>query len=254
MIQIENFSNVEQHVWDEGGIRYSIPASSVVMRSTDIATLFLTQRSKYVRRYTPSNIPDREGEKKIWIANVTGNPAAKKQITIMETDKKTGLSTPFHRDNPLAMAVTVSQRMQQGQVPMMDQQGGDNVLNLPAILIKIPPATRIQAPVSIATWLLTMDETQDDEHARGRLVKCRAPTEYEPNESWDYDDIRLYAREMQAPIDLKKAFPPASSFKANGTDKAKEELLHALFFYLIDERYTLPPRAAIEAAKAAEKS
>lgn len=254
MIQLENYSNVEQHVWDTDGKRYSIPAHSIVLRSSDIAQLFLEQRSKYIRKYVPSTIPDRPNEKKVWIANATGNPQAKKTYQLAETDRKTGLTVHKELENPLAIATTVSQRMVGGQEPGMDREGGETLVNLPSILIKIPPATRVHAPQSIANWLLTMDETQDDPHARGRLIKCRAPTEYEPNESWDYDDIRIFAREMQAPVDLKKQFPPASSFKGGAVEKAKEELLHALFFYIIDERYTLPPRQAIEAAKAAEKN
>jgi len=254
MLQIENFSNVEQHVWDDkDGKRYSIPANTIVMRSPDVAALFLTQRAKFVRKYVPSTIPDRPNEKKVWIANVTGNPRAKKTYTFSETDKKTGLTVNSERENPLATATTVVQRMIGGQEPGIDREGGETLINLPGVVIRIPPATRVQAPQTIANWLLTMDETQDDIHAHGRLVKCRAPSEFEPNESWDYDDIRIFAREMQTDIDLKKAFPPARSFKDGAVEKAKEDLLHALFFYLIDERYTLPPRQAIEAAKAAEK-
>lgn len=248
LITIENLSNIEQHVWDELGIRHSLPPHAILPRREELAKLFLKEKGKYVRKYVPFQIPDVPGEPKQWLANVSGNPLLPKEITFPQTDRKTGLTVYLKKPNPLATPVTVKHKMQRGQERALDGEGKETALNLPPVTIKFPPGTRLQVSDSIANWLIMRDDMQEDD-CRGRLIRCREPSEFEPNESWDYDDIRLYAEMMDAPVDLKKAFPPAKSVKGD-TDVLKERLVNTLFFFLVDEKYSLPPKHAFDAKKA----
>jgi hypothetical protein len=252
LVTLENFASVDQHAWDEKGVRHTIAANSVVHRDVSLAKLFLSQAGKFVRKYKPLPMPNGiPGEGYMWLANMTGNPILPKELKVEQTDRKTGIVSFITKVNPLAQAVTVGQRYGQGQAHGTETDGSPTLINLPAVWIKIPPITRVRAPISIGKWLLMMDGDQEAD-CRGRLIACRAPTEFEPNESWDYDDMRLFAQLMDAPIDTKKAYPPARELK-NAVDEYKEKLFNNLFYFIVDERYQLPPKHAFDAAKAAQK-
>ncbi len=249
-VALENISEVEQYAWGSDNVRHSIAPRSIVNRRGEIATLFLSQVGRYVRKYTAFMMPEIPGEPKLWVANATGNPALPKEVSFEVTNKKTGQTEWHKKPHPLASPITISYRMQQGQAPAIDGEGRESSVNLPSVPIKFPPSSRYPVSRSYANWLVNEMDALQESDCVGRLKFCRGPSEFEPNDSWDYDDIRLYVSMMGGvPLDVKKAFPPSSQLKA-GSDAKKEELLHALFFYLIDDRYGLVPYQAFQAAKA----
>jgi hypothetical protein len=171
-----------------------------------------------------------------------------KELSFEQTDRKTGIVSFHKKPNPLSIPTWVRHKMQRGQERGLDGEGKETAINLPPMSIKIPPAHRFHVSESIANWLIMMDDMQEDD-CRGRLAWCREPAEFEPNESWDYEDVRLFSQLMDLPLDLKKAFPPAASLKG-GSDETKERLINTLFYFLVDERYSLPTKLAFENAKA----
>ncbi len=250
IVALENLSDVEQYAWGSDNLRHSIQPKAIVSRPTEIAGLFLNQVGKYVRKYVPFSIPEIPGEPKLWVANVTGNPAIPKEVTFKYTNKKTGVEEWLKKPHPHAPPITISYRMQQGSAPAIDGEGKESSVNLPSVLIKFPSASRYPVSKSIANWLVNEMDAMQETDCVGRLVFCRGPSEFEPNDSWDYDDVRLYVSLMgSVPLDVKKVFPPSNQLK-NGTDEKKEQLLNALFFYLIDAKYGLVPYGAFQAAKA----
>lgn len=245
-VTLENTSDETMHVFDAKGIRHSILPMSVAVRPQEIADLFLTTKSRYVRKYRASSIPDRPGERKMWLANVTGNPAASDTIEVQRMDRKTGLTIYEKRPNPLKAPQAVQYRMQRGQEIGIAEDGKEFWLNLSAVKVRFPSAQRFPVSESIAKWLLQRDAMQDEGNV-GKIVDCRPPSDFEPNESWPYDHVRIYAGLMQVPIDLKKEFPPAMQAQGD-VSELRDKLLHALFFFLINEKYTLPNKAAFDIA------
>lgn len=247
-VLLENLSNLEQHVWDDQGSRHTLPARAILARSPQVAELFLKNNAKFVRQHTRVAVPEIPGEPKIWLANMTGNPAAQKELTVAQQDRKTGLTVYFKKPNPLATATTIKYKMGRGQEPARDMDGKETALNLPPIKVVFPPHHREPVSMTYANWLLMMDDQQEDD-CRGRLVRCREPQEFEPSLDWSYDDLRLYAQLLDVGIDLKKAHPVKTALKSS-QEEAVERLYEALWFYVVDPQYSLPNKTGFEKAKA----
>lgn len=249
---LENISNEPQHVFAEDGTRHTIPAAAVSVRPLPVAELFLRNRSRYIRRYEAFKVPHIYGEKQVWVANMTGNPATPETVEVPQTDRKTGLTTWTKRPHPLKQPQEVKYRMQLGQEPGFDQEGKETAFNLTPVRIRFPAGKRYPVSERYARWMLQRDAMQEDGHT-GKIAECRAPTDFEPTEEpsefWTYDKIRIYIGLMgdQVKIDLKKDFPPASQVRGN-IDEMREKLYHALFFYLVNEEYELPNKAAFNLA------
>lgn len=249
-VSIQNVTEIPQPAYINDK-RITLEAFEVRDVPPEVATAFLAQRPKQVQVYRPVVVPIRHGEPVRWLANMTGNPFQPKTLDKYKMDKKSGMEEKFTVPNPLHTAQLVSREMHVEDAVVQAQQGNfkESVAHLP-ITVKIPPYTRYPFPMSIAEWMERRD-SQMDENSVGKIQACRAPTAFEPNDSWPHAEIIIFAQM----VDPQTRW--ASMYKiGKGEDEAaaaKNELLHALFFRIVDERFALPPEGAFQAQLAKVK-
>lgn len=255
-ITLQNRSDSDpQHVFvvgeDGKGRRYTLPPSHVVPFPEDVAKVFLRDCSKFVKIFQQVFVPDSQpGMPKAWIANATGNPAL--PLTIEVTRVVHGENTRMTLPNPLRQAMPLSFKIHRSQEVTKDQDG-EHTWNWPPDVLCLPPYERVAVPANVAMQLQNRDGMQDAAY-RGRLITCRPPSAFEPNESWEYEDLRAWAV-IVAPQNfgegrMQKNFPATSKLEEDRIEEKKWELLHELFFIKINDKYNLPSREQFEAMKA----
>lgn len=267
-VQLHNNSDVAQHIFFDKRRETIYPRQTRAF-PRDIARQFLEERGQYVRLYVPTKIPQMDGFGYVWIANATGNPFLPKTVALRR--KVHGKWEDYEKDNPLRNPFPIKELISRGQTVQASVEGeGEESLNHPKVPVEIPPFERVRMPHPIAEVLKARDDSRDIEW-RGQIAGCRPPGDFEPNETWSYDDIRLYAALMDGHtflplLDQNKdgIFPPEAAF---GTDtrsvaESKKKLLEMLFFRFIDERFAYPSkeefaemkkREAIERQRQAQK-
>jgi hypothetical protein len=257
-ITLQNRSETEpQHVFvvEKGGKgrRYSIPPAHVMPFPRDIAEQFLRDCGRWVCIYKQVYIPASEpGMPKAWVANMTGNPSQPVQISVIRVEhgEKVTVMVP----NPLRIPTPLRFKISRSQETIKTEDG-ETTYNWPPDMLCLPPFARLEIPANVALQIQNRDSMQDEGH-RGRVARCRAPSAFEPNETWDYDDLRAYAviTAPQVFVEgrMNKAFPPATKCKDRDELEARKwDLLHDLFFIQVDDNYNLPTREQFEALKTA---
>jgi len=250
-IQLENHSEMPQHVYDGEGVRFTIPEFEVRIFPRDVAAQFLTERQRFVQKFIPVAIPQKEGMPNAWVANMTGNPFLPSEVEVNRVLH--GELTKIQVANPVKTPQTLNFEFGRDQttIKMEDDPNGDDVINHPPYKFRLPPYQRHKVPADIAMWMQERDGNQDDVHqGKVRLVRAPAVDGFEPNETWDYDDVRIYAALIDdKSIDVDVEYPPEKSLAEDAVPKAKDGLLRALFFRIVDERFALPTRTAFTRAK-----
>lgn len=251
-LRLENMSEYPQSVFDEEGVRHTIPEYEVRTFSEDIGEKFLAERTQFVRMFTPTIIPSKPGMPTAWVANMTGNPFLPSEVEVERVIH--GELTKIKVPNPLKVPCTLNFEFAQDQevVRNEDDAHGDDVINHPPHKLRLPPYSRQSVPADMAMWMQERDGLQDPAHI-GKVKRCRAPGEngFEPNETWKYDDIRIYAALIDDKhIDLDTEFPAEERLAEDNIPKARDGLLRSVFFRIVDTRFSMPTRAAFERAKA----
>ena len=239
---LHNISDVAQHVFIENR-RETIYPKQTRPFPKSIAKQFLEECPKYVRIYMPSKMPEMDGFGRVWMANITGNPFLRPTVTLKR--KVHGEWTTYEKANPLLNAFPIRELISRGQTIQAASEGdGEESLNHPKLLIEIPPFERLLVPHPLAEIIQARDDARDIEW-RGQVSHCRAPHTFEANDTWSYEDVRLYAA-LFDPTTFKTLlrgdggnFPPEEAFKHNqrAIAETKKKLLDMLFFRYIDERY-----------------
>lgn len=180
----------------------------------------------------------------VWIANVTGDPDAPDKVIGDKYQTKAGWVIPEY-PNPKREAITVTRRYDLGQKTYVAKDGAEEALNLEQIKITVPPFTRRQFPKEIASWML-MRDGMSDAAAKGRIIKSRPPSSFEPDLNWTLDEMRVYLRLCDPSKDIG---PNESEVRArsNGgsdaeVDAAKRKLWPRIFMLLVDPTVRLPTR------------
>jgi hypothetical protein len=246
---LRNVSDTPQHVFINDR-RETIHGLQTRVLPLDVARLFLEQRGKYVVKHESPAIPVMAGFGSVWVANLSGNPFLPEKVTVKVKDRRTNMYVDELVDNPLRKPFYIRERISQGQVVQESTkgEGGQESINLPKMVIEIPPYERVLVPGPIAYTLLTRDSIRED-LIRGQVGQCRAPGEFEPNETWALDDVRLYAglldfHAFRPYLDskLETCIKPESAFGGNKSRVAEErkKLLDLIFFKVINEEITLP--------------
>jgi hypothetical protein len=236
-ILLENKSDIAQHVWYQDK-REQIAPYGVRAVNADLARLFLAERGEFVKRFEEISVPHLQiNEKTTFIANMTGNPFVEPTVTVKRIHR--GKEEDYELDNPFSTAKIITHKMNGGQ--LIQQCANDassyESINLPGTVIRIPPYRRVRIGRIAADWLLRRD-LQQLQYARGQLREVSEPYEFEPNEAWPLDDLRLMAKLMDPQRFTPNVVGPSEAeLDPSDVDDAATKLWHKMFFTLIDERY-----------------
>ena len=265
-VRLKNTTTVTQSCFDthgeagEAGVRYDINGGGVRIVQAAEAALFLNQCRGRVVTYEPVETARIPGEEVVWLANNTGNPFGAKTVKLRRIVK--GIWEDYDAPNPLREALPLRQVMSGGQRVIKTPDGGDEqTVQNPKIVMELAPFTRQAYSSTYATWWLNRDAQQETHHIH-KLIGCREPWDFEPNDSWPLLWLQVYA-EYAFPIDawsghdeLLDLVTKAESSYADEMHvfEARQALWRALFFLVINPAYTLPGEADLRARlRAVEK-
>ena len=199
-----------------------------------------------------------EGSEDIWIANVTGNPDAPDNVKVKDKySKRDGGWQTELVPNPKKDPIVVSRTMQGAMKEVMGADGTLEAENQLPITISVPPFQRIKLPKAQANWFLKRDARQAPT-MKGCVIKSRAPSNFEPDMSWDLDDMRMYMKLVNSKADVGECEKDILVHKVNGKPKkdgemvlfrARQTMLKRLYFYLVDPKVTLPTKREFEEYK-----
>lgn len=261
MLELHNTGSMHAKVWKSESdssdpVSYTIPPHTIMPFEDEIANLFLAEYPGTVIEYRLANIPDiqsKDGKthRRTWIANATGNPF--QPPTVFIPSPREG-EKPIEIANPLNVPQELRWEIKAPESVELDESGLPMSHHYPALPLTLPPYERISVPEPVAMQLIQRDSTAVM-HQRGKLIACREPQAFEPNRTWPYNDLILYARLADEHFfnaeRLKENFP---SEEALNHDKPKilekrAKLWEYIFHMVIDKRRGLPPKSAFEAAK-----
>lgn len=255
-VRLQNLIEIEQFIFYEGK-RWVLGPFQTSQFPAPIARAFQHERGQYVREYSRESGYVLQGEPIIWLANATGSPFYPDKVS-REVVKK-GRVEYEEIDNPLKRPRFQRWNIHIGQkVVEVDSSDGreKKFINFPPRVFELSPFERKPFAAKYAERTLER-EGFCEEHERGKIVACRPPEPGEPNGSWPYEEIRLYA-EMMDPATFKpmmyaekglKIKFPATIKNERHEEELKAELLSYLFFRLIDSRFPLVPYEAFEAER-----
>lgn len=266
--RIENLSTAEQYVVLAGHKVVLAPGEQRDFEA-DLAALFIARCAPKVRE-----VPDIGGTvaplttaRTIWLANMTGNPDAPLEVASKKVEK--GRWVDCQIPNPKREPQVLRATQKGGQRFVSTNFGMTTSLNLLGTEVVIPPYKRIEVDYDLGNWFLGRDSS-GELPSRGKVIRSRAPSEFEPNMSWSLDDMRAYLSilDESAKVGPSEAQIRASTkFKAREKDtkedaerkqngmlqalrEAKERTLKQLHFRVADPQYRLPSRIEFESFKA----
>jgi hypothetical protein len=253
--RLRNETAVEQSIF-VGGRRHIIGPKAEITVEETLAKEFLMQCGDLVREVLEDEsiggvYEDAAVAQTVWLANFTGNPDAPKTI---KRRKKLGKGDWAYVDepNPVAEPMDVV-RSHDGGMEEYATQDGPMGRNLGPIEIRVPRYQRRQLPKPIANWCLNREANNRLVHSVGaRLRLSRAPSAFEPNMTWELDDIRCYLEMM----DRSAVLGPSEKDLAVAEDKdlalrdARELCMRRLHFRLADLQYRLITRKEFDAYRA----
>lgn len=249
-VPIRNRSKIDQFII-VGGERIELKAFHTKVVAPHLADAFTNECSPHVVREeggidqfqdAGAGAGVQPGQEYTWLMNATGNPDSPEELEFKRhtKDGPTIVSVKNPKHDPLI----VRQELGGGQVPARTR-GEDTVLNLGKTEVTIWPYSRKAFDKPIADWLLRRDG-QQGETMRGCVKEAREPTGHEPNDTWDLDDLQLYAKMLGIErvgakmSTLKKTAKTKSRSLEELVDETKTELLKRLFFRVADKEYPLP--------------
>lgn len=247
---LQNADGRDKHVWEvDSGIQHTIYAHEVRAFPDGLAKMFLDQHPRFVHIQRKTEIHLKPDERAVWIANVTGNPHAKDEVDVSKIvdGKERWNRIPNPHRKPQALKF----RMHQDQIwygPPDDRK----CLNPAPFDVHIPPYERVQLSANMADTILNRSMFVSAVEEKGKVRPCRAPGQFEPNVTWQLDDIRMYANIVDGKLfsleALETTYKAEASYAGdkNAIAEAKLALLHALFFCLIDDAFSLPTREGFE--------
>lgn len=247
VVRLINNSDVTQQIYSPDGRLIKFGARAVESFPAPIAREFLAQCRRYVQVYTDTIIPVMAGQKTTWVANMTGNAKLRGTVSITRFDPSQKRYTTSEIAHPNAEPRLIQYELKGGQV----DTGPDDNVNMPPIQVRIPAFARLPVPSSVADWLENKDNLQDEEY-RGAVKKCRAPSAFEPNETWPLYEVMFYAHMVDQNLGKFEDGKFMKAYKGqlpnDQVDEMKKSLLRDLFFVLVDDRYNLPSHDAYRAA------
>ena len=220
----------------------------------DLAKAFLEASAPFVKEVEIDKVgsvySEKDDQKTVWVANMTGDPDAS-----AETSTKAFINkkwTDSIRPNPKLKDITIKREMGGGQLgfDLPDNEYGS--INLPPVEITLPPYQRRELPTAIAMWFLNRDATQEPGMV-GSAILSRPRSNFEPDSSWDLDDMRAYLR-LCDPIAVLGDSEDTVVVKAKQANDNAEIAVHLaklaclkrLHFRMANPVYRLPTKREFE--------
>lgn len=258
-VPIRNRSKVDQFILMDGE-RLEIKAYHTKVVPPHVADAFTEACSPHVVREDGVSAIDDEaimpGAEVVWLMNTTGNPDSPETLRFKKMTKEGQVDIEV--PNPKHEPIVVRQEKDGGQKPGR-VKGEHTLLNMGSIQIVVWPYSRKAFDKDTAEWLLRRDAGQM-ETMIGCLKPAREPSGYEPNDTWELDDLQLYA----VMLGIEKVGPKLSTLKktaSKGTrsleelvDETKTEVLKRLFFRIADKDYPVPSNEEWEQWRAKQKA
>lgn len=186
----------------------------------------------------------------VWVANMTGNPDAPSKMRIKQLVNKRWSETEV--DNPAKAPRKLVERMAGTWVEKTDARGELTAGRKPWKRVEVPPYKRVEMTEVAGRWFLNrvaMARFGHNPAAGERLVfaiKARPPGAFEPDASWDLDELRAYFRyiEPTAKLPASEADIRARGAKSNMREdeiefaigREKRELMKRLFFRVVNPK------------------
>lgn len=241
-VYIHNTTGLRKPVYDTAGIfgfvgaRIDLAPHEVRPVKKEIARLFFEQWPAEVIEYVPVPLPEIPGEPKIWMANMTGSPFYKPTVKLSRVVK--GQTEIYEVDNPLCKEQSLRYVDGGNQVEKDLGDAGKVWWPAPTNIFVFPPYTRYPISQTYSRWLASRDDRQEEQH-RGKLKICRAPTSFEPNDSWPLTYLQAYAKALGSEQLLdREDLMGKPVWQYYGRDyeieEARLKLYRALWFVLID--------------------
>lgn len=256
---LKNTSGVPQSIVYKGN-QFVLSPHDEQTYDAIVADIFLEKCSPIVidstERVGDTYAPDFQSNT-VWVANVTGDPDAPKEIEITHVDKDTRKWKKSKVVNPNAVARTLSREMKGGQRQYVAKDGGLVNETVPSKMIEIPAYRRRPLPTVQAEWFLNRDAMGE---SPGAAIKARSPSDFEPDMSWSVDRLRAYLNYLepdagkrgilgQSEEDLAKKVKEEKMGAVEAKElirQTKQELVKRLYFKVVNPAYPLPSRIEFE--------
>lgn len=251
LIDIRNTSGVPQTCLHEGKLEVLGAGESKTM-SSGLAEAFLSQCPGAVEIFQDTDV--NEVEEKgfhddgfVWLANMTGNPDLESEVTVEGPyDKDRRRWTQEKIPNPKLNPTAQTREFDLGEEEYRTVQG-IFARNLGTEIITVAPYKRIRLPQHVAQWFLRRDGRAPKEH-RGSVIVSRQKSSFEPDGSWELNDIKLWVSLIEPSI----AGKIRTEEQCNSEGEVLEEKKLALrrsYFLAANPKYPLPSRAKFESLK-----
>lgn len=204
-----------------------------------------------------------------WVANMTGCPYYPASISVTRYDPVARKQYIEELPNPVREEQRTLRREMKGGTQIVQGKSGEEQVNLPNVVIELKG--RKQLPPAHAEWFIKRASNAavvSGSPQSPDAIRSRPPSDFEPDESWDYDDIILYCELVSS--QLRRSLKTASQLKAtpefrrnkDETESAYNKrfkrlmkqatqtvLYEHLYYYLVNPRIALPTRSQFEARK-----
>jgi hypothetical protein len=185
----------------------------------------------------------------IWVANMTGNPDASDMVDSKAVRDKRWVTIQI--PNPKRQARPITERALGGMQEYKGKGGALEALNLFPTIYIVPPYKRRRLETATAQWMLSRD-AKCEKGWTGKLIKSRAPSQFEPDMTWPLDEMRQYLRLMdpnaqlgETEAQIQRRFAKRGAKKEalieSATSAHKELTLKRLHFRLADPKFRTPP-------------
>jgi hypothetical protein len=258
LVTLRNNSNIPQSVIFKGR-QIVLDKYAEQKMDAEVAQLFLEKCADVVNEVQQEAAAfDPDGANDVWVANVTGHPKYAPKVQVKTLRNKKWEMTEVV--NPSAQPHPVKREYDHGQEAYVGKDGSYMSRNLPPQPIEILPFQRRLLRKDVADWYLRREGVSVQFNGFSRaVIKSRKPSSYEPDMSWDLNEMRAYLKIISAgqeavgPSEEELADAAKDQIELdNKLHEAKAALIKTLWFYVCDPAYRYPTRAEVRELLAAE--
>ena len=243
-VLIENTTGVD-HNCVLAGAMYTIFKFQQKLVPAPLANQFVTDNPGRVKIIHGTAFPEIAGEGVFWMANMTGNPFAPETVSVMQRSHVTGRRERIEVPNKIQNPIALTYKIRLGETWVLGVNDLKDRIPAPLRTVTLMPYRRVPLSETIADRLLQRAATYEAD-CQGSLVQCAPPGEFEPNDTWPLNDIRVYAQllDKEGLSDKSVGISHEKSYDKNQTalDDAKHKLLQWMHFRLCDNNYRPPTR------------
>jgi hypothetical protein len=250
-VDLRNTTDVPQTCLHDGAL-HVIGAKEEATFNVGLAEAFLSQCPGAIEMFENEEVNEVEergfrDDGYVWVANMTGNPDLPETVTVDGPySKEKRQWTKEAIPNPKLQPVTQQRWFDLGEEEYRTVQGVF-ARNLGRELIAISPYKRMRLPENVAKWFLRRDGRGQVEH-RGAVIESRQPSSFEPTNSWELDDIKLWVSLIEPSIAAKIKTTAQCPTERDLLDEKKLALRRA-FFLAANPKYPLPSRAKFDSLR-----